>query len=162
MTNLCSTLGFMMAPAPYGMEHYGSPHHLDSPSKRNTALNETDILTRKGYPPIESPYPESKPTSSATYPPTYASSQNVSSQNASPRSVEQPQSLPSYQASAMTRSPYQQSMAPVRSSASTMTYPMTSSEAPPLPSSAPQHYSYPALHGLPAAPLASHSASYPP
>lgn len=36
ITDPCSTtLGYMMAPAPYGMEHYGSPHHLDSPSKRN-------------------------------------------------------------------------------------------------------------------------------
>ncbi|PVH90405.1 hypothetical protein DM02DRAFT_578007 [Periconia macrospinosa] len=87
------------------------------------------------------------------YDPTYASSHG-----ASQRSIEQPQLLPPYQAS----SPYQQSTTLVRTSASSTNYLMATSEASPLPSSAPQHYSYPAVHGLPATPLGSNSTSYPP
>lgn len=132
-------------------------------SEINKPLIETEILTQKGYPPIDSPYSDTKPTSSAPYNPTYTPSHSLSSHNTSRRSIEHPQSLPPYQAPSMPRSPYQQSMAPVRTSASPMSYPMTTSEAPPLLSSAPQHYSYPAMHGnVPAQPLGSNSASYPP
>ncbi|CAI6338412.1 unnamed protein product [Periconia digitata] len=143
--DMSAQIGYMMAPAPYAMD-YGSPHHLDSPT----------------YPPIESPYPDTKQTSSAPYPPSYAHSHSVSSHNTSRRSVDQP-SLPPYQAPSMPRSPYQQSMAPVRTSASPMSYPMTTSEAPSLLSSAPQQYTYPAMHSnVPAQSLGSSSGSYPP
>ncbi|KAF2641364.1 hypothetical protein P280DRAFT_310852 [Massarina eburnea CBS 473.64] len=138
----------MMAPAPYGMDHYGSPHHLDSPND---------------YPPMTSPYTESKYTSSAPYTPTYAPAHGLSSHNISRRSTELSAPLPPYQAPSMPRSPYQQSMAPVRTTPSPLQYPTSSSEGAPMLSSAPQNYPYPAIHSNhPGQALGNNSNSYPP
>ncbi|KAF1956542.1 hypothetical protein CC80DRAFT_472038 [Byssothecium circinans] len=146
-SNSVSTLGFMMAPAQYGMAHYGSPHHLESPSD---------------YPPMTSTYTESKYTSSTPYSSTYAPPHSLSSHDPSRRSTDLSAPHPSYQAPSLPRSPYQQSMAPVRTSNPPLHYPATSNEGPSMLSSAPQSYQYSAQSNLPGQPLGSNSASYPP
>ncbi|KAF2685786.1 hypothetical protein K458DRAFT_299494 [Lentithecium fluviatile CBS 122367] len=141
-----STLGFMMAPAQYGMDHYGSPPPLDSPS----------------YPPISQSYTESKHSTSTSYAPSYIASSSLQSQSQPRRSTEQ-SPLPPYQAPSMPRSPYQQPMGPMRTSPSPMSYPPASSEPSQLLSSAPLSYAYPAVHtNLPGQTLGSNTSSYPP
>lgn len=159
-----STLGFMMAPAPYGMEHhYGSPPNMDSPSEWPTPLGgaRAGSLTRTGYPPISQPYPDVKSSTSTSYAPTYSVSPNMHGQPQSRRSTES-SGMPPYTASSLSRSPYQQSMGPIRTSPTPMNYSTNSGEPSPMLSSAPQPYSYPAMHSnLPAASLGS-TPSYPP
>ncbi|OAG02669.1 uncharacterized protein CC84DRAFT_1188816 [Paraphaeosphaeria sporulosa] len=141
-----STLGFMMAPAPYGMEHhYGSPPNMESPSKQWT--------------PPQS-YTDTKSSTSASYAPTYTASPSMHGQPQSRRSTES-SVMPPYQPS-LPRSPYQQSMGPTRTSPTPMNY-GPNSEPSPMLSSAPQAYSYPAVHSsLPAAALGSNTPNYPP
>lgn len=141
-----STLGFMM-PAPYGsLDHYGSP-----PSD---------------YPPMShQQYAEQKPSSSGPYASTYAPSPNMHGQNQTRRSVEHPV-LPPYQSSSVPRSPYQQTLGPMRASPTPINYPSTSNESAPMPSSTSHTYSYPAIHAnLPGQnlnTLGSSTSSYPP
>ena len=151
----------MMAPAPYGMEHhYGSPPSMESPSKQRTPPNTTGSLTRIGYPPISQPYTDAK--SSAPYAPTYSASPSMHGQGQSRRSTE-PTGMPPYQGSSLPRSPYQQSMGPIRTSPTPMNYPSNAGEPSSMLSSAPQAYSYPAIHSnLPPASLGSNTSSYPP
>jgi hypothetical protein len=158
-----STLGFMMAPAPYGMEHhYGSPPNLESPSKQSTPLRMTvGSLTRIGYPPMSQSYTDNKSSTSASYAPTYTASPSMHGQPHSRRATES-SAMPPYQPS-LPRSPYQQSMGPTRTSPTPMNYAPNAGEPSPMLSSAPQAYSYPAVHSsLPAAPLGSNSQNYPP
>ncbi|KAF1966775.1 hypothetical protein BU23DRAFT_485554 [Bimuria novae-zelandiae CBS 107.79] len=142
-----STLGFMMAPAPYGMEHhYGSPPNLESPS----------------YPPISQPYTDAKSSTSASYAPTYSASPNMHAHHQSRRPTES-SVMPPYPASSHPRSPYQQSMGPIRTSPTPMSYSGNSGEPSPMLSSAPQTYSYPAIQSnLPPASIGSNTSNYPP
>lgn len=139
-------MGFMM-PAPYGsLDHYGSP-----PTE---------------YPPMshQQQYAEPKPSSSGAYSSTYATSPGMHNQHQPRRSGEHPV-LPPYQPSAISRSPYQQTLGPMRASPTPMSYPPTSNDATPMSSSASHNYSYPAIHAnLPAQNINSlgSTASYPP
>ncbi|KAF1839662.1 hypothetical protein BDW02DRAFT_5526 [Decorospora gaudefroyi] len=111
-----STLGFMMAPSQYGMNHYGSSQTSYSP----------------GYPPQLS-YAEQRSSNSGGYGSSYASSPALPHENQQ-RRHEQQTVLPPYQPQHTTlpRSPYQHQQAvdsmrgnasPMASSANSYTYP---------------------------------------
>lgn len=145
LLTISSTLGFMM-PAPYGsLDHYGSPP--------------TD------YPPMNhQQYADPKPSSSEPYSSTYATSPSMHGQHQSRRSGGHPV-LPPYQASSIPRSPYQQTLGPMRASPTPMSYAPASNDSTSMSSSASHTYSYPAVHAnLPAQNLSSlgSTSSYPP
>ncbi|KAF2707449.1 hypothetical protein K504DRAFT_504613 [Pleomassaria siparia CBS 279.74] len=139
-----STLGFMMS-APYASldHHYGS--------------------SQSDYPPMShQQYAESKAPSSGPYAPSYASSPSLHGQNQQRRSGEHP-ILPPYQPQSVPRSPYQQTLGPMRASPTPISYPPTSNESTPMSSSTSHSYSYPAVHAnLPGQNLNTSSYTPPP
>ena len=148
-----------MAPAPYG-DHYGSSPAMESPSKGKCPPSIVRRLTRIGYPPISQPYTDSKPSTSGSYAPPYPAP-SMQGQHQQRRSTE-PSGVPPYQSASLPRSPYQQSMGPIRTSPAPMTYP-SNTEPSPMMSSAPQSYTYPAIHSNPhPASLGSNTSTYPP
>jgi hypothetical protein len=79
------------------------------------------------------------------------------------RRATEPSGVAPYPSSSLPRSPYQQSMGPIRTSPTPMSYSANSGEPSPMLSSAPQTYSYPAMHSsLPPASIGNNTSSYPP
>ena len=128
-----STLGFMMAPTQYGMNHYGSsPSYPQYPS-----------TSQHGY-------TENRSSTAGPYESSYASSPALSHEQ---RRLEEPSILPPYQAQSqpLSRSPYQQH--PQTS--------LRSNSIPLAPTV--QGYSYSTPHSsIPTQPLGSNASSYPP
>jgi hypothetical protein len=133
-TDRLSTLGFMMAPSQYGMNHYGSP-----PS----------------YPPnypssSQHGYVEHRGSTSGPYDSSYASSPAISHDQQRP---EDHRALPPYQTHSqpLSRSPYQQ-QPPIS---------MRSNTSPLVPTA--HGYSYQTSHGaMQSQALGSNASSYPP
>lgn len=86
-----STLGFMMAPSQYGMNHYGSTPTSYSPS----------------YPPQHS-YADHRSSVPGSYSSTYASSQSLANEGHARRQEPHPALPPSQSQQSLPRSPYQQ------------------------------------------------------
>jgi hypothetical protein len=133
-TDHYSTLGFMMAPSHYGMNHYGSP-----PSYH------------QNYPPTsQHGYTEHRSSTSGPYNSSYASSPALSHDQRRP---EDHSILPPYQTQpqSLSRSPYQQ-----QPSSS-----MRANSTPLVPSV--QAYPYAPSHGnIANQQLASNGSNYPP
>jgi hypothetical protein len=129
-----STLGFMMAPSHYGMNHYGSPPTY-----------------HQNYPPTsQHGYTEHRSSTSGPYDSSYASSPALSHDQRRP---EDHSALPPYQTQpqSLARSPYQQ-----QPSAS-----MRSNSTPLAP--AVQGYPYATSHGnIANQQLGSNGSNYPP
>lgn len=128
-----STLGFMMPPTQYGMNHYGSsPSYPQYPS-----------TSQHGY-------TEHRSSTAGPYESSYASSPALAQEQ---RRLEESSILPPYQAQSqpLSRSPYQQQ-------AQTS---MRSTSIPLAPSV--QGYSYSTSHSsIPTQPLGSNASNYPP
>ncbi|KAH7393876.1 hypothetical protein DE146DRAFT_110733 [Phaeosphaeria sp. MPI-PUGE-AT-0046c] len=128
-----STLGFMMAPTQYGMNHYGSsPSYPQYPS-----------TSQHGY-------TEHRSSTAGPYESSYASSPALAHEQ---RRLEDPSILPPYQAQPqqLSRSPYQQ-QAPTS---------MRSTSIPLAPTV--QGFSYSTPHSsIPTQPLGSNASTYPP
>jgi hypothetical protein len=132
-TNDCSTLGFMMAPSQYGMNHYGSPPSYP-----------------QNYPPAsQHGYTDHQSSTSGPYDSSYASSPALPHERRRP---DDHTVLPPYQGQpqGLPRSPYQQQPANSMRPNSTS-----------LASNA-QGYAYSPHGNIPNHPLGSNASSYPP
>lgn len=131
-----STLGFMMPPSQYGMNHYGSPPASYSP----------------GYPPQQS-YADPRSSAAGPYGSSYAPNPILPSDGQSRRRDEHAV-LPPYQTQTQSLAgghyQQQQPLNTMRSGSAPLT-------------SAAHSYTYPAPHNsIPSQPLDSNSSTYPP